>query len=211
MMDNLAPLHGGAFFCGRALCKDGAGLLAAFAERCTASAKDMPAWQAHAFSATSARLGLIYREHGGDRRRRNGAFWRTSGGMAAAPPTTVAGDRRCTARRSGEFLHHDPVALDFVQIKLDRRDRLGRPRIGGFDRTEDFTLGAQQDDAPAAFHPAGELARRVFGGAAARWHRRENRASRRQCLIVNRPSTIHWQRSPTVQCRRAEIGPWTPC
>ena len=105
--------------------------------------------------------------------------------------------------RSGEFLHHDPVALDFVQVKLDRCRCLGRRH----DRAKDFALGAQQDDAPAAFHPAGELARRVFGGAAAGWHRRENRASRRQCLIVNRPSTIRWQRSPTVQRRRAEISP----
>ena len=32
-----------------------------------------------------------------------------------------------------KLLHHDPVALDFVQIKLDRGARLGRCHIGGFD------------------------------------------------------------------------------
>jgi hypothetical protein len=32
---------------------------------------------------------------------------------------------RFTGRRSGKLLHHDPVALDFVQIELDRRCRLG--------------------------------------------------------------------------------------
>jgi len=52
------------------------------------------------------------------------------------------------------------------------------------DLVSNFASQAKQDDAPAAFHPAGELARRVFGGAAAGWHRRENKASRRRCLIV---------------------------
>ena len=50
---------------------------------------------------------------------------------------------------SGEFLHHDPVALDFVQIELDRCRRLGRCHVGGFDLAEDFTLVTQQDDAPS--------------------------------------------------------------
>ena len=79
--------------------------------------------------------------------------------------------------RSGEFLHHDPVALDFVQTKLDRCGCLGRRHIGGFDRTEDFTLGAQQDDAPAALHPAGELRGAVFLAGAA-GHSRKNIAAK---------------------------------
>jgi hypothetical protein len=33
----------------------------------------------------------------------------------------IAGHRS----RSAQLLHHDPGALEFVQIKLDRRDRLG--------------------------------------------------------------------------------------
>ena len=48
----------------------------------------------------------------------------------------AAGDHRGLAK----LLHHDPVALDFVQIKLDRCGCLGRRHIGGFDRTEDFAL-----------------------------------------------------------------------
>src|SRR4051794_39457458 len=44
---------------------------------------------------------------------------------------------------SAKLLHHDPVALNFVQAKLDRCGRLGQCHIGGFDRTEDFALGAQ--------------------------------------------------------------------
>jgi hypothetical protein len=75
----------------------------------------------------------------------------------------------CPLRPSSKLLHHDPVALDFVQIKLDRCGCLGRRHILAFDRTEDFTLAAKQDDAPAAFHPAGELRRAVFlAGAAGR-------------------------------------------
>ena len=37
---------------------------------------------------------------------------------------------------SGKLLHHDAVALDFVQIKLDRCGCLGRRHVGGFDRAE---------------------------------------------------------------------------
>jgi hypothetical protein len=72
--------------------------------------------------------------------------------------------------RSGEFLHHDPVALDFVQTKLDRCGCLGRRHIGRLDCAEDFALGAQQDDAPAAFHPAGELGGAVFLAGSAGPH-----------------------------------------
>jgi hypothetical protein len=64
-------------------------------------------------------------------------------------------------------LHHDPVALDFVQIKLDRCGCLGGCHVGGFDLTEDFALAAKQDDAPAALHPAGELGGAVFLAGAA--------------------------------------------
>ena len=59
---------------------------------------------------------------------------------------------------SAKLLHHDPVTLDFVQVKLDRCSRLGRRHIGRFDRAEDFALVPQQHDAPAALHPPGELA-----------------------------------------------------
>src|SRR6185436_18830340 len=69
---------------------------------------------------------------------------------------------------SGKLLHHDAVALDFVQIKLDRCGRLGRCHVGGFDLAKDFTLAAKQDDAPAALHPTGELRWAVFLGAAGR-------------------------------------------
>jgi hypothetical protein len=47
-------------------------------------------------------------------------------------------------------LHHDPVAPDFVQIELDRCGRLGRRHTVRLDRAENFTVGAQRDDAPAA-------------------------------------------------------------
>jgi hypothetical protein len=70
---------------------------------------------------------------------------------------------------SSQFLHHDPVALNLVQLELDRCGSFGRFRIVGFDRTEDFPLGAQQDYAPAALHPACELRGAVFlAGAAGR-------------------------------------------
>ncbi len=61
------------------------------------------------------------------------------------------------ADASTKLLHHDPVALDFVQIKLDGCGCLGRCNVERFDRTEDFTLVAQQDHTPAALHPTGEL------------------------------------------------------
>jgi hypothetical protein len=59
--------------------------------------------------------------------------------------------------RSRQLLHHDPVALDFVQIKLDRCGSLRRRYIRRLDRAEDFAFGAQQDDPPAAAHALGEL------------------------------------------------------
>jgi hypothetical protein len=46
---------------------------------------------------------------------------------------------------SAKLLHHDPAALNFIQIKLDRCGRLGRRHIGGLDLAEDFPLGAQQE------------------------------------------------------------------
>ena len=67
---------------------------------------------------------------------------------------------------SDKFLHHDPVALDIIQIKLDRCGCLGRRHIGRLDLAEDFALGAQQDDAPAALDAAGELGGAVFAGSA---------------------------------------------
>jgi hypothetical protein len=71
----------------------------------------------------------------------------------------------CRAGSSAELaklLHHDPAALDFVQIELNRCGRLGRRHIGRLDRTEDFPLAAKQDNAPAPLHPAGELGGAVF-------------------------------------------------
>ena len=38
-------------------------------------------------------------------------------------------------------------------------------RVVGLDRPEDFALGAQQDHAPAALHPAGELGGGVLRAA----------------------------------------------
>jgi hypothetical protein len=43
---------------------------------------------------------------------------------------------------SAQLLHHDPIALDFVQIKLGRCGSFGRWHIGCFDRTEDLALVA---------------------------------------------------------------------
>jgi hypothetical protein len=42
--------------------------------------------------------------------------------------------------------------------------------MGGFDRAEDFALVPQQDNAPAAFHPAGELGGAVLLAGAAGPH-----------------------------------------
>ena len=50
----------------------------------------------------------------------------------------------------------------FVQIELDRCDSFGRFRVGGLDLPENLALVAQQDHAPAAAHPLGELRRAVF-------------------------------------------------
>ena len=43
-----------------------------------------------------------------------------------------------------QLLHHDPVALNVVQLELDRGGCLGRLRVGGLDRPQNFALGAQQ-------------------------------------------------------------------
>ena len=67
-------------------------------------------------------------------------------------------------------MHHDPVAPDLIQIELDHGGSLGRLRVGGLDRPENFALGAKQDDAPTPAHALGELGRGVFHGAAAGWH-----------------------------------------
>jgi hypothetical protein len=56
---------------------------------------------------------------------------------------------------SAKLLHHDPVALDFVQIKLERCGSFRRLCVRRLDLTENFTLVAKQDDAPTALHPPG--------------------------------------------------------
>jgi hypothetical protein len=54
------------------------------------------------------------------------------------------GLRLCsTACRSAKLLHHNPVALDFVQIKLDRCGSFRRFRVRRLDLAEDFTLAAK--------------------------------------------------------------------
>jgi hypothetical protein len=59
-------------------------------------------------------------------RRRVGVLELEPVGQAAAEIARAApGAVRFTGRRSGKLLHHDPVALDFVQIELDRCCRLG--------------------------------------------------------------------------------------
>ena len=55
----------------------------------------------------------------------------------------------------------------------------------GFDLAEDFTLVTQQDDAPAAFHPAGELCGAVFFAGSA-GHNNENMAPTRRWIEVAR-------------------------
>ena len=77
---------------------------------------------------------------------------------------------RASRAPSAKLLHHDAGALDFVQIKLDRRCRLGRRHIGRLDLAEDFALVAKQDDAPTALHPAGELLGAVFLAGTAGLH-----------------------------------------
>src|SRR6476661_1376343 len=70
---------------------------------------------------------------------------------------------------SAHLLHHDPVAPDLVEVELDRCDGLRRLRVGCLDRPQDLVLGAQQDDAPAAFDQLGELGGGVINGAASGW------------------------------------------
>jgi hypothetical protein len=67
-------------------------------------------------------------------------------------------------------LDDDPRALDFVEIKPGHSGRLCSRRVRCFHVSEDFALGAQQDDAPAALDAAGELGGAVFlAGAAGRY------------------------------------------
>ena len=54
------------------------------------------------------------------------------------------------------------IAPDLVQIELDRCDSFGRFRVRGLDLPVNLALVAQQDHAPAAAHPLGELRRAVF-------------------------------------------------
>jgi hypothetical protein len=83
---------------------------------------------------------------------------------------SIANDKASRSALSAQLLHHDPVALNFVQIKLDRCGRLGSRYIGRLDLAEDFTLAAKQDYAPAAFHPARELGGAVFLAGGRRHH-----------------------------------------
>ena len=65
---------------------------------------------------------------------------------------------------SYQLLHNDPIALNVLQLEPDRYCHLRRCHVGRFDRPENLPLGAQQDDTPAAFHPAGEFGGGVVGG-----------------------------------------------
>ena len=47
---------------------------------------------------------------------------------------------------SGQLLHHDAVALDLVQIELDRCGGFCRFHIRSLDRPQNFALGAQPKD-----------------------------------------------------------------
>ena len=62
--------------------------------------------------------------------------------QARASPGAV----RFTGRRSASLPHDDPVALNFVQTKLDRCGRLGQLDVVRLDRTQNFALGAQPKD-----------------------------------------------------------------
>ena len=67
--------------------------------------------------------------------------------VVAANPTRTEGNGAALLKPphslppSDKFLHHDPVALDIIQIKLDRCGCLGRRHIGRLDLAEDFALG----------------------------------------------------------------------
>ena len=66
--------------------------------------------------------------------------------VVAANPTRTEGNGAALLKPphslppSDKFLHHDPVALDIIQIKLDRCGCLGRRHIGRLDLTEDSPL-----------------------------------------------------------------------
>jgi hypothetical protein len=49
-----------------------------------------------------------------------------------------------------------PVELNLVQLEIDRGDCLGLFPCRSLDLPENFTLGAQQDHAPASAHTLGD-------------------------------------------------------
>ena len=106
--------------------------------------------------ATALRARTLGRDHGS----RSSCCRPGTGGNARPRPLE---DRRharldiCRAGSSAELaklLHHDPVALDFVQAKLDRCGCLGRCHIGRFDR--------------AGFRPCAATGRRASGASSGR-------------------------------------------
>ena len=81
--------------------------------------------------------------------------------------------RKISQRTPSAYLpHQQPATLKLIQFELDRSHLLCRMGVGSLDRPEHFTLAAHQHNAEAAFHPAGELGRGVFGFGAAGWHGR---------------------------------------
>ena len=69
-------------------------------------------------------------------------------------------DTESTNIRQLEF---GDLGKSWLQHGLGRRcDSFGRFRVGGLDLPENLALVAQQDHAPAAAHPLGELRRAVF-------------------------------------------------
>jgi hypothetical protein len=63
---------------------------------------------------------------------------------------------------SDKLLHHDPVAVNIVQLELDRCRSLGPPHSGSLDRSQDFTLVAKRRFIrPASFYGLSE--KRQFG------------------------------------------------
>ena len=113
------------------------------------------------------------------RKYSRGASHCDRGGAEVARSSRLSIQRPCAARKrepprvslfvspvvaSGVFLHDDPRALNFVEIKPGHGGPFAAAASGV--NVSEISLRAQQHDAPAAFHPAGELGGGVFGGAA---------------------------------------------
>jgi hypothetical protein len=99
------------------------------------------------------------------------------------------------------------IALDFVQIELERCGSFRCLCVTRLDLTEDFTLVAKQDDAPAALHPPGKLRGAVFlggatGGHAANLGGRGEESNRNAALTQRSP----WARFTTKALSASPSG-----